>query len=60
MVRGLNEAKIVLECGDKSMNFPGDGAVEEPDRHGTLLAGAFHLADGKLHLKQEDLDSGRG
>lgn len=60
MVCSLNEAKIVLECGDKSINFPGDRAVEEPNRHGTLLASAFHLADRKLHLKQEYLDRGRG
>ena len=52
MICSLNETKIVLQRGDKSINLLGDCAVEEPDRHSALLAGAFHLADGKLHLKK--------
>lgn len=49
MICSLNEAKIVLQCGNKSI----DRAAEEPHRHCTLLTGAFHLTDRKLHLRNE-------
>lgn len=55
MICCLNEAKIILQCGDKSMNLLGDCAVEEPDRHCTLQASAFHLTDGKFHLHKNNI-----
>lgn len=60
VVCSLNEAKVVLEGGDEAVDLPGDGAVEQPHGHGALLARALHLTDGKLHLKQEHVDRGRG
>lgn len=53
VICSLNETKIVLQCGDKSMNLLGDCAVEEPNGHSALLARAFHLTDRKLHLKRQ-------
>lgn len=52
MICSLNEAKIVLQCGNKSINLLGDCTVEEPHRHCTLQAGAFHLTNRKLHLRK--------
>jgi len=51
----LNEAKVVLERGDKSKQSLGVGgiAVEDPNGHCALQAGALHFVDGELHLEDK-------
>lgn len=58
MICGLNEAKVVLQCGNKSMQSLGIGgiAVEDPDGDCALLASSLHFIDGKLHLKDKRIN----
>lgn len=51
----LNEAEVVLQCGNKSMQSLGVGgvAVEDPDGDGALLASSLHFIDGELHLEDK-------
>lgn len=53
VIRCLDEAKVVLQCGDKSVQSLGIGgiAVEDPDGDGALLTGSLHFIDGELNLK---------
>lgn len=53
MICCFNEAKVVLQCGNKSMQSLGIGgiAVEDPDGDCTLLASSLHFIDGELHLR---------
>merc|ERR1719495_2386805 len=52
MICGLNEAKVVLQCGNKSLQSLGigGGSVEDPDGDCTLQASSLHFIDGELHL----------
>lgn len=54
MICCLNEAKIVLQCGNKSVQSLGIGgiAVENPDGDCTLLASSLYFVDWKLHLEE--------
>ena len=47
MVCCLNEAKVIFQSGDKSMQSLGVGGitVEEPDGDCTLLASSLHFID---------------
>ncbi len=53
MICCLNEAKVVLQCGNKTMQSLGIGgiAIEDPDGDCTLLASSLHFTDGELHLR---------
>lgn len=55
MICRLNEAKVVLQCGDKSMQSLGTGGVtiKDPDGDGALLASSLHFVDGELHLQDK-------
>lgn len=55
MICRLNEAKVVLQCGNKSMQSLGTGGVtvKDPDGDGALLAGSLHFVDGELHLQDK-------
>lgn len=55
MICRLNEAKVVLQCGNKSVQSLGVGGitVENPDRDCTLLACSLHFIDGELHLEDQ-------
>lgn len=54
MVCRLNEAKVVLECGDEPVQPLGVGGitVEDPDGDCTLLASSLHFINGKFHLQE--------
>lgn len=58
MVCSLNEAKVVLECGNKSQQSLGVGGitVEDPDGDCALQAGPLHFIDGELHLEDKHID----
>ena len=53
MICCLDEAKVVLQCGNKSVQSLGIGSisVEDPDGDCTLLACSLHFIDGELHLE---------
>lgn len=55
VICGLDEAKVVLKCGDKAVQPLGIGgiAVEDPDGDGTLLTSSLHFIDGELNLKEQ-------
>lgn len=55
MICCLNEAKVVLQCCNKSMQSLGIGgiSVQNPDGDCTLLASSLHLIDGELHLEDK-------
>lgn len=47
MICCLNEAKVVLQCSNKSMQSfdTGDTTIENPDGDCTLLASSLHFID---------------
>lgn len=54
MIGRLNEAKVVLQCCNKSVHPLCAGiAVQDPDGDCTLLASSFHFIDGELHLTKK-------
>lgn len=55
MICCFNEAKVIFQCSNKSMQSLGTGGitVEDPDRDGTLLAGSLHFIDRELHLEDK-------
>lgn len=58
MICCLNEAKVVLQRGNKTMQSLGIGgvAVEDPDGDCTLLTSSLHFIDGELHLKDKHVN----
>ena len=53
MIGRLDEAEVVLECGDEPEQSLGvDGAVEDLDGDGTLQAGPLHFTYAELHLQE--------
>lgn len=55
----LDEAKVVFQRGNESLQplGVGDGAVEDLDGDGALLASPLHFVDGELHLEYNRADS---
>lgn len=55
MICCLNEAKVVLQRGNKSLKSFGIGgvSVEDPDGDRALLASSLHFVDGELHLEDK-------
>lgn len=61
MICRLDEAKVVLQCGNKSVQSLGVGgiAVEDPDGDCALLASSLHFIDRELDLKDKHTTQGK-